>query len=120
METNLKLENGYAVLRVSGDLRLWDRRGAEQELLKLLPDDAALPGNRLLLNLADLTHIDSLGISALVRVVIACVKKSVGVGTILPGGTAGHSIRSTRIFAAWPEFDSEAAAVNQFGQHGVS
>jgi Anti-anti-sigma regulatory factor (antagonist of anti-sigma factor) len=84
METNLKLENGYAVLRVSGDLRLWDRRGAEQELLKLLPDDAALPGNRLLLNLADLTHVDSLGISALVRVVIACVKKSVGVGRSCP------------------------------------
>ena len=35
-------------------------------------------------------------------------------------GLAGQSIRSTRIFAAWPEFDSEEAAVSQSGERAAS
>jgi hypothetical protein len=32
---------------------------------------------------------------------------------VLPRGVAGQSIRSTRIFAGWPEFVSEDAALKQ-------
>lgn len=89
-------------------------------MLNLLPADMALPGNRLVLGLTGVTNIDSLGISALVRVLIACVKNNVGLGTVLPGGVAGQSIRSTRIFEAWPEFPSEDAALNPPSQHAAS
>ena len=116
MQASLQSHDGCAVLRVVGDLRLWDHAGVEHEMLKLVPPDKPLPGNRLVLNLTGLTHIDSLGITALVKVVIGCVKREVGIGTILPSGTAGQSIRSTRIFAAWPEFENEDAALRQFAQ----
>ena len=108
------------MLRVAGDLRLWDHEEAEHQLLKELPADMSFPGNRLVLGLAGLTHIDSLGITVLVKVVIACVKKHVAIGTVLPPGTAGQSIRSTRIFAAWPEFKSEDAALTQPPQQAAS
>jgi hypothetical protein len=55
-----------------------------------------------------------------VKVVITCTRRNVGIATVLPGGTAGQSIRSTRIFAGWPEFDSEAAALEQFAKHATS
>ena len=116
MQASLHSYDRCAVLRVSGDLRLWDHSAADQEMLKLVPADKPLPGNRLVLNLTGLTHIDSLGITALVKVVIGCVKRDVAIGTILPSGAAGQSIRSTRIFAAWPEFASEDAALDQFVQ----
>jgi anti-anti-sigma regulatory factor len=120
VEASLHKHASCAVLRVSGNARLWDRQGAEQELVKLLSAEGTLPGNRLVLNLAGLTHIDSLGITALVKVVVACVKLNVGICTVLPGGTAGQSIRLTRIFAAWPEFASEEVALEQFAQHAAS
>lgn len=120
MEATLHTHARCAVLRVSGDLRLWDHAGADKELLKPLPADMSLPGSRLILNLALVDHIDSLGITALVKVLIACVKNNVGIATVMPGGTAGQSIRSTRIFAAWPEFVSEEAALDQFAQHAAS
>jgi anti-anti-sigma factor len=120
MEAHLQHHAGCAILRISGDLRLWDHNDAAKELLKQLPADMALPGNRLVLDLAGVDHIDSLGITALVKVLIACVKSNVGICTVMPGGTAGQSIRSTRIFAAWPEFASEEDALNQFAQQAAS
>lgn len=120
MEAALHKHDRCAVLRVSGDLRLWDHVAVEQELLKQIPADKPLPGNRLVLNLAGLTHIDSLGITVLVKLVISCVKREIGIGAILPAGTAGQSIRSTRIFAAWPNFESEEAALNQFAESAAS
>ena len=100
MEASLQQHSHCSVLRVAGDLRLWDHEADEHELLKLLPPDMVFPGSRLILGLAGLTHIDSLGITLLVKIVILCTRSHVGICTVLPGGTAGQSIRSTRIFAA--------------------
>lgn len=113
MQVSLHRHTNCAVLRVSGDLRIWNHETDEQELLKLLPAGMTLPGNRLVLSLADVTHIDSLGITVLVKVVILCTKNHIDFCTVLPPGTAGVAIRSTRIFAAWPEFKNEDDAVNQ-------
>lgn len=120
MQATLEPLSRCAILRVSGDLRLWDHEDTEQRLLTLIPTDMSFPGNRLILSLGGLTNIDSLGITALVKILIACVKNQVGLCTVLPRGTAGQSIRSTRIFAAWPEFNNEDAALNQFAHHAAS
>jgi anti-anti-sigma regulatory factor len=120
MQATLQSQKHCSVLRVSGDLRLWDHECDQRELLNLLPADMVFPGKRLVLGLADLTHIDSLGITALVKIVILCTKNHVGICTVLPGGTAGQAIRSTRIFAAWPEFESQDAAISKFAQHAAS
>lgn len=119
MQVILQPHPHCAVLRVSGDLRVWNHERDEQELLTLLPADMKLPGNRLVLSLADVTHIDSLGITVLVKVVILCTRNHVDICTVLPRGTAGAAIRSTRIFAAWPDFESEQVALTQ-SQHAAS
>ena len=120
MQASLQRHAHCAVLRVSGDLRVWNHETDEQELLKSLPADMAVPGNRLVLSLADVMHIDSLGITVLVKIVILCTKNHVDICTVLPAGTAGTAIRSTRIFASWPEFESEAAAITRWEQHAAS
>ena len=120
MQASLQLLPHCAVLRVSGDLRIWNHERDEEELLKVLPADMALPGNRLVLSLADVTHVDSLGITVLVKIVILCTRKQIGICTVMPAGTAGVAIRSTRIFSAWPEFDSESAAVTQLEKQAAS
>lgn len=120
MQASLQRHPHCAVLRVSGDLRIWNHERDEQEILKLLPADGSLPANRLVLSLAGVDHIDSLGITVLVKVVILCTKNHVDIFTVLPGGTAGVAIRSTRIFAAWPECESEHDAITRCAQHAAS
>ena len=120
MDATLQNLAGCSVLRVSGDMRVWKNEKDEQELFKLLPADMSFPGSRLILSLSGLTNIDSLGITLLVKIVILCSRKNVAICTVLPGRTAGQSIRSTRIFAAWPEFKNEEEAMNQFTQGAAS
>ena len=120
MEATLHNLANCSVLRVSGDMRVWKNEKDEQDLFKLFPAEMSFPGNRLVLSLAGLTNIDSLGITLLVKIVILCTRKNVAICTVLPGRTAGQSIRSTRIFAAWPEFKTEDAAVNQVAEGAAS
>ena len=74
----------------------------------------------MVLNLAGVGHIDSLGISSLVKVIVTCTRNNVGIATVLPSGTAGKVIRLTRIFAAWPEFATEEVALEQFARGPAS
>jgi anti-anti-sigma factor len=120
MQASLERHDHCSVLRVAGDLRMWNHEESERDLLKALPADMSVPGKRLVLGLSGLTHIDSLGITVLVKIVILCTRNSVSICTVLPKGTAGESIRSTRIFSAWPEYKSEDAAVSEFAQQAAS
>lgn len=110
MQANLAREAGHAVLRVAGDLRLWGKDVEEGRLLRLLRAEQHLPG-QLVLNMAEIHHLDTAGICELVRVIVECSKRDVDLKLVLPRGVPGEALRRLHIFDAWQEFHEESAAV---------
>ena len=106
--------SGIFILRVSGDMRIWGRREAENQRLVDLIRAQEKPPQRIILNLAEVKQIDSLGVGALARVVVECAKQAIALNVVLPLGLAGKVLRFVHIFDGWPAFPDEAAAVAAF------
>ena len=102
--------SGTFVLRVSGDMRLWNREKGNERLLDLLRARKDLP-KRMILNLAEVEQLDSLGVGALARVLVECGKQEIDLTVVLPTGIAGKVLGVVHIFDAYPAFPNEAAAV---------
>ena len=110
MEVHLERHTGFLILRVTGDLRLWGRAGTEKNPLAMLRAEPDLPG-QLVLSLFGVNHLDTAGISSIVRVVIECTKRQVELKLVLPRGVPGEALRRLHLFDSWPEFPEEAAAI---------
>ncbi len=105
----------FGVLRLKGDMRLWGRPELEEQLLKTFQSGMQDLVNQLVLNLAGITTLDTMGITALIRVLIECTKRRIGLRVVMPSGVAGESLRRVRVFEPWPSYKDEAAAVRAAG-----
>lgn len=110
MEVQLEQRQGFAILRIAGDLRLWGYPDLEAQILSELRALPTLP-SQLILSMGGITRLDTAGIRPLVRVVIECTKRDIAPKVVLPGSVAGQALRQLHIFDAWPEFPDEAAAI---------
>lgn len=110
LQVELERRSGIVALRIAGDLRVWGRPEAEQRVVSVSRSATEEPVDQLLLNLSGVTVIDTLGIRALVPLLVACTKRKIGLKVILPPGVAGEALRCVRIFEAWPQFADEQAA----------
>jgi len=112
VEVQLERNQKYLLLRVSGDLRLAGQPQVQETLLMtFLSGLAGSVPQHLVLSLRGLTHLDSSGVRALVRVAAECSNRQIGVRVVLPPGAPGDVLRLTRVFERWPTFDEEAAAL---------
>ncbi len=111
METELQRHPGYLVFRVGGDLRLWNHKDREDQLLAQMPENAQIPANHILLDLQDLKYVDSKGITALVRILVRGLRQNCKMSVVLPGGLPGDALRRIHIFAPCQEFPDRAAAL---------
>jgi anti-anti-sigma factor len=111
MNISFEVSSDIFILRVSGDMRIWGSREAEQlRLVKLLRSQENLP-KRMVLNLGDVKQIDSLGVGALARVVVECGKQEIHLSVVMPPGIPGKVLKLVHIFDSWPAFPDEASAV---------
>jgi len=110
VEANLDRQAAHVILRVKGDLRVWGKRESEGQLLRMLRAEEQLP-NQLVLNMAEIHHLDTAGICELVRVVVECTKREIDLKLVLPRGVPGDALRRLHIFDAWKEFHEEEAAI---------
>ena len=111
MESEVTLQPGYILIRIKGDMRLWGRPEMERTLLDKFRASFDDNVRSVILNLVGLTSLDTMGIAALVRVLIECTKRKVGLKIVMPAGVPGESLRRVRIFEAWPSFHDEQTAV---------
>ena len=109
MDISFDNSSGTFILRVSGDMRLWSREEGSQRLVEVLRARRQLP-KRMILNLADVEYIDSLGVGALVRVLVECTTHQIDLKIVLPTGPAVRVLELVHIFDACPTFADEAAA----------
>ena len=114
-------------IRESGDITILDLQGratindGESNLLKIKLDELIANGvPRLLLNLADLTRVDSSGFSVIVRVCAAIRDQGGDVRFIRPRGPALMAFNVLRLLDVIPTFDNEADALASFRPKGFA
>ncbi|MGH8248540.1 MAG: STAS domain-containing protein [Gammaproteobacteria bacterium] len=111
MDIQLEQWTEVMVLRVAGDMRLWGRPEERNRLPETFQSRLA-PGRTLLvLSLRGLKLVDTMGITALVDLLIKCEAQAITVRTVLPGGVPGQALRAIRIFDRYREFPDEHAAI---------
>ena len=112
-------------IRESGDVAILDLRGrstiddGESESLsshlKKLVDNGV---RNLLLNLADLTQIDSSGIGIIVWMCVSLRRKGGDLKLLCPSGRVLEVLTLFRLQGVIPSFENEAQALASFGPRG--
>jgi anti-anti-sigma factor len=114
-------------IRKSGDVTILDLRGrstvndGESDLLNSHLQELVTKGARkLLLNLGDLTQIDSSGISVIVGTYVSLCSQGGELKLLRPRGLVLEVFRVLHLLQIIPKFEDEAEALASFGTRGYS
>lgn len=114
-------------IRESGDVTVLDLRGrstidgGESELLsRRLKKLVAKGVRKLLLNLADLTQVDSSGVSIIVRTYVSLRAKGGDLKLLCPCGRVLEVFRVLHLLEIIPNFEDETQALASFRPQGHS
>ena len=113
-------------IRESGDVTILDLRGratigADSDLLiSHLQTLAANGVRKLLLNLADLTQLDSSGISAITATYVSLSRQGGSLKLLCPCGRVRAVLRVIRLLDIVPTFEDETQAMASFQPRGYS
>ena len=112
-------------IRESGDVTILDLRGrstiddGESELLSShLQELVANGARKLLLNLGDLTQVDSSGISVIVETCASLRRRGGDLRLLCPRGRVLEVLTVVRLLEVIPSFENEAQALESFGPRG--
>ena len=114
-------------IRESGDITILDLQGratisdGESDLLRTKLEQLIADGARnVLLNLADLSHVDSSGFSVIVKVCVSLRGQGGDLRFIRPTGRALMAFNVLRLLDLIPTFDNESDALASFGSRGFA
>ena len=114
-------------IRESGDVTILDLRGrstvndGESDLLNShLQELVANGARKLLLNLGDLTQVDSSGISVIVGTYVSLCSQGGDLKLLRPRGLVLEVFRVLHLLEIIPKFEDEAEALASFGTRGYS
>jgi anti-sigma B factor antagonist len=114
-------------IRKSGDVTILDLRGrstidgGESELLSQHLQKLVANGVRkVLLNLRELTQVDSSGVSIIVRTYVSLKRHGGDLGLLRPGGRVLEVFRVLHLLNTIPTFENEAQALASFRPRGYS
>ena len=114
-------------IRESGDITILDLRGrstidgGESELLSQHLQKLVANGVRkVLLNLRELTQVDSSGVSIIVRTYVSLKRQGGDLGLLCPGGRVLEVFRVLHLLNTIPTFENEAQALASFRPRGHS
>ncbi len=118
MKLELESRGGCQIIRLSDDLRFWKQPEQEEKLVAAF-DAALADGPReVVLNLSDITRIDSRGIASLVRLPIRCAQRQIGLKVVMPLGVSREAIKHIHLFDPWPTFEDESSALEKGASTG--
>lgn len=110
--------------RQSGDITILDLRGratisdGESELLRTRLEDLTAGGGKILLNLAELSQVDSSGFSVIVKACVSLRGKGGDLRFIRPSGRALLAFNVLHLLDVIPTFDNENEALASFRGKG--
>ena len=111
--------------RVSGDVTILDLRGRStidggesEELSRQLQKLVADGVRHLLLSLADLTQIDSSGVSIIVETYLSLKRQNCDLKLLRPSGRVREVLTLFHLLNSIPSFEDEAEALSSFRPRG--
>jgi len=114
-------------IREFGDITILDLRGrltidgGESELLSQHLQKLVANGVRkMLLNLIELTQVDSSGVSIIVKTYVSLKRQGSDLGLLSPGGRVLEVFRVLHLLSTIPTFENEAQALASFRPRGYS
>jgi anti-sigma B factor antagonist len=113
-------------IRESDDVTILDLRGrstidGESELLDShLKKSIANGAHKLLLNLTDLTQVDSSGLSVIVRTCVSLRRQGGDLRVLRPSGRVLEVFRVLRLLESISSFEDEAEALASFRSRGYA
>jgi anti-anti-sigma factor len=113
-------------IRTSGDVTILDLQGSATigsggELLSRPLQELLADGVRnLLLNMADLTQIDSSGVSAVVEAYVSLRRRGGGLALLRPSGRVLLVLKVIHLLEIIPNFEDEAEALARLQPQGYS
>jgi len=114
-------------IRECGDVTILDLRGkstvsgGESELLcGHLPELVAKGASKLLLNIADLSQVDSSGVSVIVQTYVSLKRHGGDLKLLYPGGRVLQVLTALHLLDIIQSFDDEAKALASFGPQRYS
>ena len=105
---------GVSVLDVSGRLTSFEVGALRESVSRLLKDGR----KDIVLNLSGLQYLDSSGIGELARIYVSVVKQSGQMKVIGLSSKVEEILKVTQLYQVFPEFPSEAAALESFPEYG--
>lgn len=111
LEITIREEGDVTILELKGRATIGLGNDMLNAKLRQVVDNGS---KKLLINLAGLTQIDSSGISSLVRSFVTLQRSQGALKFLNPVGRVKEVLAVTRLLAAIPTFDNEAAAVASF------
>jgi anti-anti-sigma factor len=117
----------HITIRESGDVSIMDLRGrltingGESELLSGHLRQLVAEGMRnLLLNLGELSQIDSSAVGIIIKTYVSLKRQGGGLKLLNPAGRVLHVLTVFRLLGKIPSFDDEAQALASFGPRSYS
>jgi anti-anti-sigma factor len=114
-------------IRESGDVTIldlrgkWTVRGGESELLSgHLRELVAKGVRKLLLNIRDLSQVDSSGVSVIVQTYVSLKRHGGDLRLLCPSGRVLQVLTVIHLLDIIPSFDDEAQALASFGPRSSS
>ena len=107
-------------IREEGDVTILDLKGRAtiglgNDMLNAKLRQVVEGGSKkLLINLAEMTQVDSSGISSIVRTFVTMERHQGALKLLNPAGRVKEVLAVTRLLAAIPTFEDESAAVASF------
>lgn len=103
-----------SILDVAGRLTSFETGALRESVSRLLRDGR----KDIVLNLSGLQYLDSSGIGELARIYVSVVKQSGQMKVIGLSSKVEEILRITQLYQVFPEFPSEAAALESFPESG--
>jgi anti-sigma B factor antagonist len=112
LDIELRSQSGVKVIKLRGRLNLGD---AVDNLRQTFDDALAAGENRFVMDLGEVTMLDSSGIGLLVRCLTAAKQNAGTVKLLNPSKFAVQTLRMTGLLKLFEVFDDQDRAVASFG-----
>ena len=107
---------GLPVVRLSGDLRLWGKQGIADKIRDRVRSVLAEGHKRVIVNLSEVTHMDSRGIGCLARCYATATDQGAELFLVIPPGLILDTLNKLKFSQIWGIHPDEKTAAESFAK----
>lgn len=113
--TVIETTRGIPVVRLAGDMRLWGKQAAADQLREIVGGLMTAGKHRIVLNLSQVDRIDSRGIGCLARCQATAITQRCEIYLVLTHGQVLDSLTQLNFVRVCPVYPDESSALMAAG-----